>query len=346
MRAGPRAVRLEETMLVFDTTAGMRTRAAGTPARLMSVLGAMLVSGLLAGCASDPEGGNDRMGSGATGAGSGANPGASGSGSPGGSGTGNENSGGSGNAGSNSGSSGSSSMAGSGSSTAGTTGGGSGAGAAVDCSALPTPTNMDDIVSTFEDGTGSVNQTAGRGGGFYMFNDMTGTQTPPPGGLPDATASPRCGGMFALCMKGTGFTVWGAGMGTDLGMVSSDDAGMMTKTSYDASMYKGISFWAKANPGSALALRVSLKDANTAPEGGVCDPAMTSGAEACNDDWGKNLTLTTEWAPYTVLYSELRQSMWGKQFPAFDDTAVYAIQYQVNKGLDFDLCIDDLAFVR
>jgi hypothetical protein len=231
-----------------------------------------------------------------------------------------------------------------GSAMAGSSAAGASGGAAVDCEALPLPTNTDDIVSTFEDGTGSVAQVAGRGGGFYMFNDGTGMQTPAPGPLPDATEMPRCGGMYALCMSGHDFTTWGAGMGTDLGPVSTD--GMMTKSAWDASAYRGISFWAKANPGSAVAIRVSLKDANTAPEGGVCDPEMESGAEACNDDWGRNLNLTTEWAPYTILYADLAQSNWGKQFTAFDAEHVFSIQYQVNKGLDFDLCIDDLAFVR
>ncbi|HMI90466.1 MAG TPA: hypothetical protein VK509_03840 [Polyangiales bacterium] len=230
---------------------------------------------------------------------------------------------------------------------------GSGASGMVNCSALPTPANADDVVSTFEDGTGSVNQTAGRGGGFYMFNDMTAgaMQTPPPGTLPPARMAARCGGMFALCMAGKGFATWGAGMGTDLGMTAGGAAtdggtGMGTKSAYDASAYKGISFWAKANPGSAVAVRVNVKDASTAPEGGVCDAAMSSGAEACNDDWGKNLNLTTEWAPYTLLWTELRQSGWGKAASAFDSKKAYSIQFQVNKGLEFDLCIDDLAFVR
>jgi len=120
----------------------------------------------------------------------------------------------------------------------------------------------------------------------------------------------------------------------------------MTKTSYDASMYKGISFWAKANMGSSLAIRVGIKDKNTAPEGGVCDATMSSGAEACNDDWSKNLNLTTSWTPYTVLFTELRQANWGKAFPAFDAANAMAVQFQVNQNLDFDVCIDDLAFVR
>ena len=221
-------------------------------------------------------------------------------------------------------------------------------GGMVDCSALPLPTNSDDIVSTFEDGTGNVMQVAGRGGGFYMFNDGSagGMQMPPTGSLPDARMESRCGSMFAMCMKGSGFTVWGAGMGTDLGMTTMDAMGMMVKSAYDASMYKGISFWAKANTGSALAMRVGIKDKNTAPEGGVCDPDVDSGAEACNDDWSKNLNLTTTWAPYTILYSDLRQANWGKAFPAFDSANAYSIQFQVNQNLDFDVCIDDLAFVR
>ena len=326
-------------MLVLHRTAGTRTRTA--LARLM-LTAAAIAGTLAAGCASDPEGGMERGG--ATGAGTGAQPGGNaGTGSPGSSGTsGGMQQGGSGTGSSPTAGTGSSPTAGTGSSPTAGTGGGE----MVDCSAMPLPSNADDVISTFEDGTGNVQQVAGRGGGFYMYNDMTGTQMPPPGMLPDARMEARCGGMFALCMSGSGFTVWGAGMGTDLGPTSSDDAGMMTKTTYDASMYTGVSFWAKANPGSALAMRVSMKDANTAPEGGNCDATMDSGAEACNDDWGKNITLTTSWAPYTMTFSEMRQSMWGKQFPAFDASAVYAIQFQVNKGLDFDLCIDDLAFIR
>jgi hypothetical protein len=212
---------------------------------------------------------------------------------------------------------------------------------------LALPSNTDDIVSTFEDGTGSVMQVAGRGGGFYMFNDGTGTQKPPTGGLPDATKMMRCDSTYALCMSGSGFTKWGAGMGTDLGMTATaTDGGMGAKKAYDASMYKGIAFWAKANGTSGVAVRVSIKDKNTAPEGGVCDAKVTSGAGACNDDWGKVLTLTTDWKPYTLQFSALAQAGWGAAYPAFDAKNAYSIQLQVNQGIDFDLCIDDLAFVR
>ena len=217
---------------------------------------------------------------------------------------------------------------------------------AATCAMLPTPTNMDDIVSTFEDGQGNVNQVAGRGGGFYMFNDGTGMQMPPTGGLPPARTVARCqGSMFAMCMSGMGFTTWGAGMGTDLGMTAAAaDGGTANKSSYDASMYKGITFWAKA--ATPLALRVSIKDKNTAPEGGNCDMTMSSGPMACNDDFGKALSLTADWQPFTVLFSELKQAGWGKAASAFAADAAYSIQFQVSQGINFDVCIDDLAFIR
>jgi hypothetical protein len=289
-----------------------------------------------AGCASDPDKGDDDDGASA---GSGGKSSSAASGTGGGSGDKAAGSGGK--------------ATGSG----GMSGGSSGTGAMADCDALKLPENEDDVISTFEDGVGNVVQTETRGGGFYMYNDGTGMQTPPVGKLPDARREARCKSTFALCMKGSGFTDWGAGMGTDLGRVAPLDAGMVVdagmiadggmpmKTPYDASEYKGISFWAKSNAMPIL-LRVNFKDKNTAPEGGVCDASAESGATACNDDWGKNINLTTSWAPYTILFSEIKQSGWGAAYKAFDIENAYAMQFQVNKGIDFDVCIDDLAFVR
>ena len=216
-------------------------------------------------------------------------------------------------------------------------------GSAVDCTALTLPAEFDDVISTFEDGTGATNQVEGRGGGFYMFNDMSGgTQDPPTGGLPPARMEQRCDSQYSLCMSGNGFTVWGAGMGTDLGPTAAD----MTKMPFDASVYKGISFWAKVGEGSTPVVRVSLKDGNTAPEGGVCDSTIDSGEGACNDDWGKSLNLSKEWKPYTIMFDEMTQAGWGAAYPAFDQSKVYGFQLQVSQNLDFDVCIDDLFLVR
>jgi len=288
-------------------------------------VGAVLCLTVLA-CASDPETNQ--------GAASGATPGAAGATvSPGGSGT--PAAAGSGmpsGAGSSAGS-GMTATAGAGMSTGG-----------VNCSALPPPSNADDVVANFEEGTGAVLQVGGRGGGFYMFNDGTGMQTPPTGALPPATKTDRCGSTYALCMSGKGFMTWGAGMGTDFAPTSAG-MGMGTKQTYDASAYKGIAFWAKSNTPTA-SVRVGFKDKDTAPEGGQCDAMMSSGAMACNDDFGKALSFTNAWQPFTLMFSDLTQAGWGKAFTAFDPKAVYSVQFQISQGVDFDLCIDDLAFVR
>jgi hypothetical protein len=244
------------------------------------------------------------------------------------------------------GASGTSAAAGSGMTSSGATAGtapSSSAGGG-NCSALPLPMNGDDVIANFEDGTGAVLQVGGRGGGFYMFNDGTGMQTPPTGMLPPAAKTDRCGSTYALCMSGKGFMTWGAGMGTDFAPTTGG-MGMGMKQTYDASAYKGIAFWAKSNTTNA-SVRIGFKDKNTAPEGGVCDAMMSSGATACNDDWGKALTFTNSWQPFTVMFSDLTQAGWGKAATAFEVKAVYSVQYQVSQGVDFDLCIDDVFFVR
>jgi len=119
-----------------------------------------------------------------------------------------------------------------------------------------------------------------------------------------------------------------------LGMNLTDPKGP-----YDASKYKGISFFAKKGAGSTGKVRVKIPDKNTDPDGGVCG--------ACANDFGFALTLSEEWQKYIVPFSALRQeSGWGNPRPrSVASEAIYAIQFQVNdKGRPFDIWIDDLAF--
>lgn len=195
------------------------------------------------------------------------------------------------------------------------------------------------MLADFEEGTGAVLQVGGRGGGFYMYNDGTGMETPPPGMLPPAAMVNRCMSKFALCVKGTNFTTWGAGIGTDLAPMAA------VKQTYDASKYKAVAFWAKSNSGP-VSVRVSLKDSNTAPEGGKCDMNAKMGPEQCNDDWGKAVPFSADWQPVTVSFADLQQAGWGKAFTAFNVKGVYSLQFQVSQGIDFDFCIDDVQFVK
>jgi hypothetical protein len=212
-----------------------------------------------------------------------------------------------------------------------------------DCSG-DVPAELDDLITSFEDGTVGVNPVEGRGGGFYIFNDQEN----------DATAQPftvdamnRCedgSSLYSFCTQGSGFTVWGAGFGTDLGVL---DPETMEKATVDLSAYRGISFWLGANAGSAApAVKVMLPDVNTAAEGGQCtNDAAAEDTEKC-DPFVKNVPVPAQWTHVEVLFDDLRQGGWGKAVPAFASDAVYGIQLQFPAGVAFDVCFDQLVLVR
>jgi hypothetical protein len=223
------------------------------------------------------------------------------------------------------------------------TGGASSSALGPDCAAITIPpANPDDLISDFEDGFGHVNQSApNRGGGFYAFNDGKGTQTPDAdpsgtGAAPAAVQENHCTGSYVFCTSGSGFTTWGAGIGTDVGKAPAP---------YDASGYSGIAFQAKSNKGP-VSMMVKFPDKDTAPEGGVCDKGQPDGAKACYCDWSAPLSLTTEWQAFTISFSKLTQPTWGLQATAFDPTTLYRVQWQTDKNIDFDYCIDNLVFVK
>src|SRR5690606_20495771 len=99
----------------------------------------------------------------------------------------------------------------------------------------------------------------------------------------------------------------------------------------------GISFWAKAGPGSVTNIRLKIPDNNTDPDGGVCSE--------CFNDFGMDINLTREWKHYIVRFKDLSQLPgWGmpKKF-SVDKGRLYGIQFQVNeKGKNFDIWVDQI----
>jgi hypothetical protein len=171
-----------------------------------------------------------------------------------------------------------------------------------------------------------------RAGGFYAYNDGSGTQLPDPKAPFMVVSGGACASKSALRTTGMGFTVWGAGVGTDLANMAG------TKMTYNASAYTGIRFMAKA--GSAVAVRFKVQDKDTAPEGGVCMK------DKCNDDFGKDLMLSTDWKVYTVKFSEMTQQGWGQMFPSVLKDKLYGLQFQFAMGVAFDLWVDNIALVK
>lgn len=196
-----------------------------------------------------------------------------------------------------------------------------------------TPALLDDL----EDGDGTILPCAGRSGSWYTYNDgsRSGTQTPLPG-RPFIPVSPGQGtSLHAAHVAGSGFTSRGAGMGFDLNFAPGGE-----KSSYDAGAYSGLSFWARAKPGTETHIYVNFPDRDTDIQGGVCQ------GTGCDDHYGKGIDITTEWAKYTVEFADLSTDGVGMPVPAaFDPEHVYSVEFHTAKTAVFDIEIDDIAFV-
>jgi hypothetical protein len=228
------------------------------------------------------------------------------------------------------------------------TGGSTSTGAAADCTMDQGTT--ENTISDFEDGSGSVLPNGDRNGGWYSYTDTAPTcmVMPAPNGTATAAEIPggRCQSMFAMHFTGTGCSVFGAGVGTDLAAPASTDAGATTgsaaKTPYDVSMYTGISFWVRADKGSSIRFKMPMTDETKTTDGGNC---MESTTAKCSDDFGANIALTKNWVKKTVMFSTMKQEGWGKKF-TWTPAHVTSIQFQVPIVAAFDVWIDDVSFVK
>jgi hypothetical protein len=196
------------------------------------------------------------------------------------------------------------------------------------------------MIDDMEDKDGSILAAEGRVGAWYTYNDTTGTQVPPAGQMGfDMTelTPPRDTSTYAANTSGSGFTTWGAGIGFDLNNDGS------AKQPYDASAYKGVTFWAKAGTGGIKNIRMNVQDAQTAPEGGICDKTATKG---CNDHRGTAVLLTEEWKQFTFAFDAMKVVGFGQTFPTFQTNKLFAIQFQASQNVKFDIWLDDVAFYK
>ncbi|MGC4086959.1 MAG: hypothetical protein QM756_03475 [Polyangiaceae bacterium] len=136
-------------------------------------------------------------------------------------------------------------------------------------------TTADDVIADFKTDNG-LNPASGRSGGFYVYGDPNGTFTPAKNGdaaypIDTAEGNTACSGAGSFHTKATGFTQWGAAVGTDF--VPKNGA---KKGNYDASQYKGVAFWAKATA-PLTGVQISFPDAFTdaAADPTAIDPATS-----------------------------------------------------------------------
>jgi hypothetical protein len=98
---------------------------------------------------------------------------------------------------------------------------------------------------------------------------------------------------------------------------------------------------------SDFALRADVTDRNTAPAGGVCDQSCDRSAMcACYDTFGKTFEITEDWQFFQYQWSELEQLRWsGNEYPGPVVDEIYGMRFQVDPNVEFDLWIDDVAFL-
>jgi endoglucanase len=189
----------------------------------------------------------------------------------------------------------------------------------------------DGMIDDAEDDNNQVAPNKGRSGYWYTFLDKAGsTVTPATGGTFTMSAGGASGSAHAAHASGKiggGAVVFG-GMGFNF---------IDPKGSYDASAYKGFSFWAKAT--APVKVRVKVPDADTDPDGKVCTE--------CFNDFGTDIELTTTWTKYTLPFNSLTQLQgWGAPHPpGVNPARLFGIQWQVNTpGASYDVWVDDIAF--
>ena len=193
------------------------------------------------------------------------------------------------------------------------------------------------LIDDGEDGNNQTLPNGGRGGYWYTFRDAGTTTVDPPAGK-------YGGGAFTMSDGGHGSS-WGARFHGKIGTGAIVFSGLGVnfvdpKNQYDASKYKGISFWAKRAENSTGKVRLKVPDANTDPEGAVCTE--------CFNDFGADFTFTTEWKQYVVPFKAMRQlSGWGAPHKLHVSAdKLYGLQWQVQvPSANYDIWIDDVRFI-
>jgi hypothetical protein len=250
-----------------------------------------------------------------------------------------------------------------------------------------------DLIADFTIDNG-LNPADGRQGGFYVYGDgsIAGQFDPPsdpnaPYPIDLTTGNSNGSGPGSFHTHATNWGVWGAALGADFMPKVQIEAGVgpdLTgyKGTYDASKYKGISFWAKTNAATTLTgVQVSVLDAYTdgyATFAGLPYASEAVGFTSCvyapapaskcspylvklgSADFPKYLDaqIDQDWKKFDVLFEDTRQDTFNPGFHTsanqLDTTHMTAMAIQVNASYatnpptpnDFEIWVDDVKFIK
>ena len=180
------------------------------------------------------------------------------------------------------------------------------------------------VIDDFEDGNADVGMIDGRLGGWFLATDGTGTTTPKAPGAP----VPEAGGMpgKAIHVTGSGLTSWGASLSASITPAMG---------CYDASAFTGITVMMKGT--GTVWVSVLTAAVRAAPSG-------------MQNQYKKMVTLTADWTPVPIVFTELTQpGGWGMIVP-FDATKVYGVDFGPATApptpTAFDFWVDNLSFSK
>lgn len=232
----------------------------------------------------------------------------------------------------------------------------------------------DDLIADFQDDS-RLSPADGRKGSFSVNGDSLGTFTPPkvenrayPIDLDNGNT--QCSGPGSFHTKAVGFGDWGASISADFMTKSGPSKG-----TYDASKYRGVSFWARASA-PLKGVKVSFPDVYT--DGGAdprtLDPSLTpcvfeSGSKFnCSpylvkfgdSDFPayKAYQIDTTWKRFDILFADTQQDFFNPGFHTAEDkldskhltsmTIQIGALYVDNKPApnDFEIWIDDVYFIK
>lgn len=201
------------------------------------------------------------------------------------------------------------------------------------------------VIDDMEDQNLVIAAIDGRIGNWYPYGDGTAT---PSFGIAAITPGKRGpNSTYAVHTSGSGFMIWGSGIGADL---NNSGTGTSNKVPYDASAYRGITFWARS--ATTMTVTAVIPDGNTDAAGSrgtnpSPTPCTVVPDGVCDHHWTAGISLTPAWKRYTVLFAELVLEPGGFPVPtAPDPSRMVSVQFRVTAGNTYDFWIDDVAFLE
>jgi len=224
-----------------------------------------------------------------------------------------------------------------------------GAPPAGDCDDAGVPAQL--VIDDMEDQTPGI-LGSNAYGGWYVYDDQTtGSHMTPSPGTPftmEPIPGGRCASEYAMRMSGTGFSMWGAGMGFDFGYGATTIGGPVVKIPVDARAYAGVRFWARVGQATTTHASFSIAAGSCPPPDAGADDAGVDGASPapapsdCTLPYGKDLTLTTDWVRVDIPFDQLVSNPGRLPIPR---DQIYSFEYTVPASVTFDLWIDDISWI-